>query len=158
MTNRLEASGDLNALNAPRTHTGQILRDASEINVNVSGVRQAAGSVILAPLHVLGKGGNGLVKDFGNLFLAPEDKSTPEPLRDGSAMHLRRDIPAIARNTVDAVFSLATLRPLRALGKGINAAADAFDIAIVDPALDIGNLVAGHEKRQTRGKVFSQAA
>ncbi|MDA1208725.1 MAG: hypothetical protein O2904_01690 [bacterium] len=151
MINRLESSDNLNA----KTHTGQVLKDTGRFHFRADGIRQTIGAPIMSIAHPVGKIGNGVVKDLGNLFLDEGDKIAPEPLGNGSLKHLRRDIPSIARNTGNAVVNLITLHPLRATGNLINAGADAFDIAIVDPLLDGGNLIFGHEDEKRNG-VFAE--
>lgn len=128
---------------------GQFGRDLQDFHLRTDGVRETAGSLVMAPAAVIMKGPNAVV---GALV----DDRPADPLPEGPLAYTRRDITSILGNTGKAVKNLVTLHPLRATGNVIKGAFDVGDL-LTDPFLDTGAAIAGHTRRQVSSSLATAA-
>ncbi len=108
-------------------------------HLRTDGGLEAAGSVIMAPAVAITK--------FPNAVVGTLSGTTSPELREGFGMYTGRDIRSLGQNTVSAIGNLLTLHPLRAAGNVVKGAFDAVDIAVVDPLLDVGSALVGHQTK-----------
>lgn len=136
--NRLIAKGDI----------GQFGRDLADFHLRTDGVAETAGSLIMAPVVGITKIGNAVAGEFSSV--------PATPLGDGGLKYTIRDARSAISNIFAAGKNLLTLHPLRAAGNLVKAGFDGVDLAI-DPLLDIGSGIFGHQHRTRHSvkKIFA---
>jgi len=120
----------------------QLGRDIKDFHVRADDSLAAAGTVVMAPVAVFAKAGNAIAGLF-----SPEEAVA---LEEGGFKYTARDIKSLTRNTTGAVRNLLTLHPLKAAGNVLKGAFDAVDIVTVDPLLDVGSGIFGHQEKARR--------
>jgi len=126
---RLIGRGDLRALG----------EDIDQFHLRADDPIAAVGAVPMALAAGVTKVGNAIV---GELSDAP-----PERLGNGPLKYMERDVRSTISNVLNFGKNVLTFRPVKAVG---NAIKGAFDLAIVDPMLDVGSDVFGHINRNRR--------
>jgi hypothetical protein len=131
---------------------GQLGRDIKDFHIRADDPLAAAGSVVMAPAAAIAKAGNAIVGSF-----SPEPAV---PLGESGFKYIARDVQSLANNAVGAVRNLLTLHPLRAAGNVVKGAFDAVDLVTVDPLLDVGSGIFGHQNKVRRsvGSTLGMAA
>lgn len=122
-----------------RGDIGQLTRDIGDFHVRADGPLETVGSVVM-PVAV------GVTK-VGNAIAGLFSSEQAEPLAEGGMKYTSRDIRSAGRNLVAAGKNLVTLHPLRAAGNLVKTVFDGVDIVFVDPVLDVGSGVFGHQNR-----------
>lgn len=136
---RLIAKGDF----------GQLTRDIGDFHVRADGPLETLGSAIM-PVAV------GVTK-IGNTIVGAFSSEEAEPLGDGGLKYISRDVRSAGRNLLAFGKNVITLHPLRATGNLVKAGFDGADIVFVDPVLDVGSGVFGHQNK-VRHSVFRTLA
>ncbi len=126
---RLIAKGDI----------GQLTRDIGDFHLRADDPLALAGSVIMAPAVGITKIGNAIAGEFSS--------EQAEPLGEGGLRYISRDIRSAGRNLFAAAKNLVTLHPIRAAGNLVKAGFDGVDIVFIDPVLDVGSGVFGHQNK-----------
>ena len=126
---RLIAKGDI----------GQLTRDIGDFHLRADDPLALAGSVIRAPAVGITKIGNAIAGEFSS--------EQAEPLGEGGLRYISRDIRSAGRNLFAAAKNLVTLHPIRAAGNLVKAGFDGVDIVFIDPVLDVGSGVFGHQNK-----------
>ncbi len=128
----------------------QLYRDTRDYHIRADDPLAAAGTVVMAPAAALAKAGNAIAGVF-----SPEEAV---PLEEGGFKYTARDIKSLAGNTAGAIKNLLTLHPIKAAGNVLKGAFDAVDIVTVDPLLDVGSGIFGHQKKRNDRKIFGMLA
>lgn len=129
---RLIAKGDV----------GQFGRDIRDYHIRADGPLETAGSVVM-PVAV------GVTK-IGNAIAGLFSSEQAEPLQEGGLKYISRDVRSAGRNLLAAGKNLVNLHPLRAAGNIVKTVFDGVDIVFVDPVLDVGAGVFGHQNKVRR--------
>lgn len=114
-------------------------RDIDDFHIRADDPLATAGSVIMAPAVAITKIGNAIAGEFST--------EQAEPLKGGGIKYISRDVRSAGKNILAAGKNLLTLHPLRAAGNVLKAGFDGLDIVFVDPLLDIGSGISGHQNR-----------
>lgn len=130
---RLCAKGDLR----------QFGRDLTDFHARTDGPLETVGSAIMLPAVAITKVGNAIAGEFSD--------QEPTELREGAFKYTGRDVRSLMSNAGAAVKNLLTLHPVKAAGNVIKGTFDALDLT-VDPFLDVGASIVGHQNRQTRSR------
>lgn len=130
--NRLIHRGDI----------GQLGRDIKDYHIRADDPLAAAGTVVMAPIAAVSKAGNAIAGVF-----SPEEAV---PLEEGGFKYTARDVKSLVNNTAGAVKNVLTLHPIKAAGNILKGAFDAVDIVTVDPLLDVGSGIFGHQNKARR--------
>jgi hypothetical protein len=123
----------------------QLGEDIRERHLRADDPLALAGSVVMAPAVALSKVGNAIVGQFSS--------AEAEPLDEGGLAYMRRDIRSATQNLLETGRNILTLHPIRALGSALKTGFDVVDIATVDPLLDIGSGLFGHQYRKSRSQM-----
>lgn len=128
---------------------GKFVSDLKEFHARTDGPLETVGSAVMLPAVALTKVGNAIAGEFS-------DQEAPE-LREGAFKYTGRDIRSLMGNAGAAVKNLLTLHPVKAAGNVLKGTFDALDLT-VDPFLDIGSSIVGHQNRATRSRIAALAA
>lgn len=120
----------------------QLWRDTNERHIQAirHPIKDPVGA-IGAPVMAVGAG----VAKIGNAVAGLFSSEEAKPLPDGGLAYLRRDIGSVGTNAAAAIKNILTLHPLRAAGNVIKGTFDALDVVTVDPLLDVGSGIFGHQ-------------
>lgn len=104
----------------------------------------------MAPAVAISKVGNALVGQFSS--------AEAEPLDDGGLAYMRRDVRSAVTNLVETGKNILTLHPFRAVGSALKTGFDVVDLVTVDPLLDIGSGLVGHQYKKSRSHIAQALA
>jgi hypothetical protein len=132
---RLIQKGDLRQLGS----------DIRDFHLRADDPLALAGAPIMAGAAAIAKIPNAIVGQFSS--------EEAIPLGEGGLAYTTRDIRSAASNLLATGKNILTLHPLRAVGSAAKTVFDALDVVTVDPLLDIGTGVFGHQNKKTRSRM-----
>ncbi len=135
-----------------RGNISQFGRDTRDFHIRADGPLETMGAPVMTAAAAIAKLPNAIVGSF-----SPEEAI---PLGEGGLKYTALDIKSIGGNAVGAMKNLLTLHPVKALGNVVAGTFDALDVVTVDPLLDVGSGVFGHQQKVRRGMnaALTQAA
>jgi len=98
-----------------------------------------AGTFVMAPAAFVSKIGNAVADEFS--------PNPAVPLGEGGMKYIKRDVQSITLNAASAIGNIVTLHPIKAAGNAIKVVFDAGDLILVDPLLDVGSGIFGHQNK-----------
>lgn len=93
------------------------------------------------------------ITKFGNAIVGQFSSEEAVPLEEGGLAYTTRDVRSATRNALGTLKNIITLHPVRAVGSAAKTVFDAVDIVTVDPLLDLGNGLFGHQYKKTRSSL-----
>lgn len=123
----------------------QLGRDIRDFHLRADDPLALAGAPVMAGAAAIAKFPNALIG-----LLSSEEAT---PLEEGGLAYTTRDIRSATHNLLATGKNILTLHPIRALGSAVKTTFDAFDVVTVDPLLDIGNGIFGHQYKKTRSSM-----